>query len=73
MRDQKWGIVFDMGLRIDPIELFATKKDAESRIEELLDDHEVRKNKIYLFEISKWFQVTRPIRYSLVELKKAKA
>lgn len=64
MENAKWGIKYDRDT--DPVEFFKTKKKAQDRISELLDDNGVVKSSIYLFEVGKVFKVERPIAYKLV-------
>ena len=65
MKDIKWGVKFDVGG--DPVEFFKTKKEAEKRIVELLDESDVDKSEIYLFEVGEKFKVDRPVNFELVK------
>lgn len=66
MLKAKFGIKYDRDT--DPIEFFSTKKDAEKRIAELLDDDEVDKPSLVLFEVGKRWEVKRPVIYELKEV-----
>jgi len=66
MKDVKFGIKFETDE--DPVEFFKTQKEAEKRIQELLEDSEVKKNEIYMFEIKNLWQVSRPVSFKLVDL-----
>jgi hypothetical protein len=63
----KYGIKYD--INGDPVEFFATKKDAEKRIKELLQEEYVDKDSIYFFELGKIYKVDQPVKYELVEVK----
>lgn len=67
MKDMKFGIKYDRD--VDPVEFFKTKKEAQKRIEQLLDDSEVDKTSISLFEVGKIWEVKRPVSYKLLEVK----
>lgn len=67
MKDAKWAIKYDRDE--DPVEFFKTKPKAQKRLEVLLDDYEVDKEEIYLFQVGKVWKVERPIDYELVEVK----
>jgi hypothetical protein len=67
MKDTKWGVKYEMGS--DPVEFFKTRKKAEERIFELMDDKEVVKSSIYLFEVAKIYKAKRPIAFILEEEK----
>lgn len=67
MLKAKYGIKYDRDT--DPVEFFQTKKDADKRIAELLDDAEVDKSSIVLFEVGKRWEVKRPVSYELKEVK----
>ncbi len=54
MKKMKWGISYE--LDSDPVELFATRKEADERIEDLIDEGA---QKIYLFEISKVYKIVK--------------
>ena len=62
----KFGIKYDRDE--DPVEFFKTKKEAEKRVEEILQDNEVDKTSIYLLEVGKKWKVSQPVSYELTEL-----
>jgi hypothetical protein len=62
----KYGVSYEVNG--DPTVYFKTLKGANDKIQELLDDQQVDKNKIYLFEIKSLKKVVRPIKYELVEV-----
>lgn len=63
MKDAKYRLQY---MRI--VEFFKTKKEAQKRIEQLLDDSEVDKTSIRMFEVGKVWEVNRPVSYELVEV-----
>lgn len=67
MLKAQFGIKYDRDT--DPVEFFATRKDADKRIQELLEDSEVDKTSIVLFEVGKKWEVKRPVSYELKEVK----
>jgi hypothetical protein len=67
MKNVKYGVKYDRST--DPVEFFETKKEAEKRITELLDDNDVKKTTICLFEVGEVWEVTRPVTYELVKVK----
>ncbi len=64
----KWGIKYEQSS--DPVEFFSDKKEAEKRIRELLKDKTVNLEEVYLFEVGTVYQVSVPVTYKLVTLKK---
>ncbi len=68
MENAKFGTKFEEDQ--DPVEFYKTRKEAEERINELLDDLDVNKSEIYLFEVGKVWKVERPITFKLIELVK---
>lgn len=67
MDKAKFGIKYDR--QLDPVEFYETRKAAEARITELLDDAEVKKTTMYLFAIGEKWKVERPITFSFVPVK----
>ena len=63
MKDIKYGIKYDQDE--DPTEYFETKKEAEKRIGELIEDSAV--SNIYLFGISNVLKVKVPKGFELVK------
>lgn len=66
MDKAKFGVKYEKSS--DPVEFFETKKEAEKRIVQLLDDVTVDKTSVYLFEVGKVWEVERPISYTLKEV-----
>ena len=58
MDKAKWGVKYDRDE--DPIEFFDSRKEAEKRIDELLEDDEVEKDSIWLFVVGDKYKVERP-------------
>ena len=67
MNKIKFGVKYDRNG--DPVELFESRKEADKRIEQLLEDSSVDKSSICLFEVGKIWEVQRPVTYKLVEMK----
>ena len=67
MKNTKWGVKFDKD--DDSVEFSKSKKKAQERISELLDDSEVDKKSLWLFKVGERFKVERPISYKLVAVK----
>ena len=65
MNNCKWGVKYERNT--DPTEFFKSKKEAEKRITDLLDDPSVRKSEIYLFEVGAIYRVDRPVNFKLVK------
>ncbi len=66
MKNAKFGVKYDRSG--DPVEFFETKKLAEKRVEELLDDRDVNKTSIFLFEVGDVYEIKRPASFELVKL-----
>ena len=66
MKDCKWGVKYERDE--DPVEFFKTRKLAEERVVELLDDGEVDKSEIYVFEVGETFKVDRPVNFKLIKV-----
>jgi hypothetical protein len=66
MEKMKFGVKFEESS--DPVEFFETQKEAEERINELLDKPEVNKSEVYLFEVGRTWKVKRPVTFELVEV-----
>lgn len=67
MKNATWAVCYDRNG--DPTEYFKSKKDAEKRIQELLEEIDVDKKSIYLFSIKEKYHVERPLQYELVSVK----
>lgn len=66
MKDIKYGVKYDRDT--DPVEFFKSKPQAKKRIQELLDDPEVKKESIYLFQVGKVEKVQRLQNFELVKV-----
>jgi len=66
MKNMKYGISYEKDA--DPVELFASLKERNAWIDQLLEDAEVDKSKIYVFEVKNIKRVVRPIKYELVNV-----
>lgn len=66
MRKIKYGVKYDRDT--DPVEFFKSKPQAKKRIQELLDDPEVKKESIYLFQVGKVEKVQRLQNFELVKV-----
>jgi len=64
MEHMKFGIKYER--ETDPIELFPTRKDAEERLKDLLNDRSVLRGSLYLFEIGKIYKIQTNVSYEQV-------